>query len=204
MSLKLKVCGMREPENISELGGVKPDFMGMIFYDRSPRDASDYLIDRDLAAGITRVGVFVNPGLEEVLEKAKDFGFEYVQLHGDEPVTLVEKIKNEGLRVIKVFRLENELPVEQMKPYESKVDYFLFDTRTKLFGGSGKKFNWELLEVYPFNTPYFLSGGIGPEDIENIKALNLPGIFAIDINSQVEIEPGKKDIEKIKLVKELL
>lgn len=204
MNLSLKVCGMREAENIRELEGVRPDFMGMIFYDQSPRDASGTIIDNTLGSGMKKVGVFVNPELEEVLEKVESYNLDYVQLHGDESVSLVQTLKKEGISVIKVFRISDKLPVSEMEPFTQFVDYFLFDTRTKLFGGSGKKFDWNLLKEYPFEIPYFLSGGIGPEDLKQIKSMDLPGLFAIDINSQVELSPGKKDIKKIKLVKELL
>lgn len=204
MSLKLKVCGMREVENIKGLAGVAPDFMGLIFFDKSPRDASDYKVDKDLAKGIPRVGVFVNPTLEEVLERAASHQLDFVQLHGDETVSLAKDVKAAGLGVIKVFRVEDELPVEAMKSFEGVVDFFLFDTKTKLFGGSGVKFDWDILRKYPFDTPYFLSGGIELDDVVNIKEMNLPGLYAIDINSRFEVVPGRKDIEKIKKVKELL
>jgi phosphoribosylanthranilate isomerase len=204
MSLKLKVCGMREVENIRELEGVKPDFMGMIFYDQSPRDVSGIIFDNRLGAGMKKVGVFVNAKIEEVLEKVESYGLDYVQLHGDETVSLAADLNRLGIGVIKVFRIDQVLPIDEMEPFIHVVDYFLFDTQTKLYGGSGKKFNWNLLQEYSLKVPYFLSGGIGPEDLEQIKSLKLPGLFAIDINSQVEVSPGRKDIEKIKLVKELL
>lgn len=195
---------MREVENIRALGDLNPDFMGLIFYDKSPRDASDYTLEKELASQIPRVGVFVNPTLEEVLEKAEVFNLKYIQLHGDEPILLAQDIKESGLGVMKVFRLDDHLPVYEMKPFAETVDYFLFDTRSQLFGGSGKKFNWNLLQDYPFEVPYFLSGGIEVEDVGMIKKMDLPGLFAIDINSRFEIVPGQKDIEKIKKVKELL
>ncbi len=204
MNLKLKVCGMREMENIRELEGVAPDFMGLIFFHKSPRDASTYVVDKDLAKGISRVGVFVNPTRDEVLEKAEQYHLDYVQLHGDETVDLARELKEAGLGVIKVFRVDHELPVASMRPFEEYVDYFLFDTKTKLFGGSGKKFDWEILKSYSLDIPYFLSGGIESVDIEHIIQMELPGLYAIDINSRFEVVPGRKDIEKIKKVKELL
>lgn len=204
MSLRLKVCGMREAENIQALGEVAPDFIGLIFFSKSPRDASGFEVDDSLAHGIIRVGVFVNPTLEEVLKRAESHHLDYIQLHGDEPVSLVQEIRASDLGVIKVFRVDSELPVETMKLFEKDVDFFLFDTRTRLFGGSGIKFDWDILKNYPFDTPYFLSGGIDLEDVEKVKNMDLPGLFAIDINSRFEVVPGRKDIEKIKKVKELL
>ncbi|XOV94181.1 MAG: phosphoribosylanthranilate isomerase [Bacteroidota bacterium] len=195
---------MREVDNILALDAVKPDFMGMIFYDKSPRDASLVLVDPALATDLPRVGVFVNPKLEEVMAKAKIYNLSYIQLHGDESEKLAKALKDAGLGVIKVFRLEDSLPVQEIMPFEGVVDFFLFDTKTQLFGGSGQKFNWDILKNYPFDTPYFLSGGIELDDIENIKSMKLPGLYAIDINSKFEIVPGKKDIEKIKKVKALL
>ncbi len=204
MSLKLKVCGMREVENLTALGGVSPDFIGLIFYSKSPRDASNTKLNKELISDIPRVGVFVNPTLEEVLEKAKVFNLSYVQLHGDESVQMAKDIKLSGLGIIKVFRVADVLPIEQMTAFADSIDYFLFDTKTNLFGGSGRKFDWNVLEEYPFAIPYFLSGGIAPEDVELICKMNLPGLYAIDINSRFEIAPGHKDIEKIRKVKELL
>ncbi len=195
---------MREVENIRDLEGVAPDFMGLIFFDKSPRDASGFELDDDLAKGVARVGVFVNPTLDAVLEKARTYHLDYIQLHGDEPVSLVSELKAAGLGVIKVFRVDEALPLEEMKVFIGAVDFFLFDTKTKLFGGSGVKFNWDILKSYPFDTPYFLSGGIELDDIENIVNMELPGLYAIDINSRFEIVPGRKDIDKIKKVKELL
>ncbi len=195
---------MREVENIRDLEGVAPDFMGLIFFDKSPRDASGFELDDDLAKGVARVGVFVNPTLDAVLEKARIYHLDYIQLHGDEPVSLVSELKAAGLGVIKVFRVDEALPLEEMKVFNGAVDFFLFDTKTKLFGGSGVKFNWDILKSYPFDTPYFLSGGIELDDIENIVNMELPGLYAIDINSRFEIVPGRKDIDKIKKVKELL
>ena len=201
-TVKLKVCGMRDPDNIRELIEVGPDLMGMIFYEKSPRYVSGHVGFK--TSQIDHVGVFVNPTKEEVLDKVKEYGLKYIQLHGSESVEFVSSIKQAGLIVIKVFRIIDELPVLEMKAFNGLVDYFLFDTKTALFGGSGQQFNWEILEAYPFETPYFLSGGIDLEDVPKILKMDLPKLYAIDVNSRFEVKPGLKDIQKIKKLKAML
>ena len=199
--MKLKVCGMRDSDNIRELMEVKPDFMGMIFYPKSSRYVEE-LPQTDL--DVATVGVFVNESTEVIQEKSKKFGFEMVQLHGSESVEQVEELKHLGFTVIKVFGVMDQLPLEEMKPYESTVDYFLFDTKTSQHGGSGQKFDWSILESYDLDKPFFLSGGIDLEDLESIKALNIPQLYAVDINSRFERAPAVKDIQKIKSFKHQL
>ena len=199
--MKLKVCGMRDSDNIRELMEVKPDFMGMIFYPKSSRYVEE-LPQTDL--DVATVGVFVNESTEVIQEKSKKFGFQMVQLHGSESVEQAEELKLLGFKVIKVFGVMDQLPLEEMKPYESTVDYFLFDTKTPQHGGSGQKFDWSILESYDLDKPFFLSGGIDLEDLESIKALNIPQLYAVDINSRFEIAPAVKDIQKIKSFKHQL
>lgn len=199
--MKLKVCGMRDSDNIRELMEVKPDFMGMIFYPKSSRYVEE-LPQTDL--DVVTVGVFVNEATEVIQEKSKKFGFQMVQLHGSESVEQVQELKQLGFSVIKVFGVMDQLPLEDMKPYESTVDYFLFDTKTPQHGGSGQKFDWNILESYDLDKPFFLSGGIDLEDLESIKALNIPQLYAVDINSRFEIAPAVKDIQKIKSFKHQL
>ena len=199
--MKLKVCGMRDSDNIRELMEVKPDFMGMIFYPKSSRYVEE-LPQTDL--DVATVGVFVNESTEVIQEKSKKFGFEMVQLHGNESVEQAEELKQLGFAVIKVFGVMDQLPLEDMKPYELTVDYFLFDTKTSQHGGSGQKFDWSILESYDLDKPFFLSGGIDLEDLESIKALNIPQLYAVDINSRFEIAPAVKDIQKIKSFKHQL
>ena len=199
--MKLKVCGMRDSDNIRELMEVKPDFMGMIFYPKSSRYVEE-LPQTDL--DVATVGVFVNESTEVIQEKSKKFGFQMVQLHGSESVEQAEELKLLGFKVIKVFGVMDQLPLEEMKPYESTVDYFLFDTKTSQHGGSGQKFDWSILESYDLDKPFFLSGGIDLEDLESIKALNIPQLYAVDINSRFERAPAVKDIQKIKSFKHQL
>lgn len=196
--MKLKVCGMREVENIRGVMALQPDFLGFIFYEKSPRYAG--ALDADWVKqlmGVQKVGVFVNATLDEMQEKAESFGLDFIQLHGDEELPVIEALLQAGLKVIKVFRVSDALP-EHLADF-SHADYFLFDTQTKSYGGSGRQFNWEILK--DVNQPFLISGGIGEEDISKIKALNHPHLVGIDINSRVEVSPGVKDIHKIKRIK---
>lgn len=197
--MKLKVCGMREAENIKALLEIKPDYVGMIFYSRSSRFV-EQLPEVDFGH-VTRVGVFVNANLEEIEEKAEVFGLDLLQLHGDESVEMVADLKSKGYQVMKVFSVMDQLPLEEMRAFEPYVDFFLFDTKTPKYGGSGQQFDWEILKGYNLKKPFFLSGGIDLEDIEKIKELNLEQLYAIDVNSRFELAPALKDIEKIKALK---
>ncbi len=196
--MKLKVCGMRDAENIRQLLELNPDFIGFIFYDQSPRYAAT--LDADFVkkiAGPQKVGVFVNAPLDEIFRTAAAYGLDIIQLHGDEPADMIEPIHEAGLNVIKVFRVSDALPDNLMD--FAQADYFLFDTKTKQYGGSGQQFDWHILKKV--NHPFLLSGGVGIEDIRTIKSLNLPHLIGIDINSRVELAPGLKDIEQIKQLK---
>ena len=196
--MKLKVCGMREKRNIRELIAVSPDYVGFIFYDKSPRYAGDSPVAMTEGLSAVRVGVFVNPTEAYVVEMARAFHLDLIQLHGDEPIELIKKLKLKGLRIMKVFRVMDRLPLDEMRHYEPFVEFFLFDTRTPAYGGSGKKFEWSILEAYNMGKPFFLSGGIGLEDISAIQQLKNDKLFAIDVNSRFETAPGVKDIEKLK------
>lgn len=204
MELKLKVCGMRETENMKALVDLNPDFIGMIFFEKSPRFIEDPSLANIIPQTIKKVGVFVNATFAGIMDKVAKYQLDYVQLHGDESVQLATDLKSTGVGVLKVFSVTNELPVEEMILFEGVVDYFLFDTKTPNYGGSGKQFDWSILKQYTSTTPFFLSGGIDLEDIKSIKKLSLPMLYAIDVNSRFEKEPGQKDIEKIRSLKEEL
>ena len=194
--MNLKVCGMKYKNNILEISNLKPDLMGFIFWPESPRyfDYNIINIPREIA----KVGVFVNQSFEFILEKINKFDLNYVQLHGKEKVQFCKKL-NSVTKIIKVFNVDEKFDFNNIKPFEDFCDYFLFDTKGKGYGGTGKKFNWNILKNYESNKPFFLSGGIGPEHVSKIKKLlktNLP-IYAIDINSKFETKPGLKKIEII-------
>lgn len=195
METKLKICGMKNPENILETSKLHPDFMGFIFWKKSPRYLSEEI--PKLPESIQKVGVFVNETIENVLSIVQKHDLRFVQLHGDESVEYCQNLFQKNVRIIKVFSIENSFDFSSLKPFEPYANYFLFDTKGKLPGGNGTTFNWEILKKYNSEKPFFLSGGIGISEIENLKKLNLP-IFAIDINSKFETAPGLKNPELIK------
>ena len=196
--MKLKICGMKYPENILEVGTLLPDYMGFIFWEKSTR-YFDGIIPL-LPKSIKKVGIFVNEKEQEILIKIKKYDLQAVQLHGNESVEFCVNLKNKidpTLEIIKVFSVNDVFDFEALNPFENVCDYFLFDTKGKLPGGNGTTFDWKVLENYPSIKPFFLSGGIGIEEIEGVKEIlktNLP-IYAIDVNSKFEIEPGLKNIE---------
>ena len=202
--MKLKVCGMREPHNISQLLELRPDFMGFIFYGKSPRNAEGVLnkeLLKEFPETTKKVGVFVNSPIQAVKEKVREYKLDYVQLHGDESVEYVGELFAIGIKVIKVFSVGEKFDFSQLKPYKGLVDFFLFDTKGKERGGNGKVFNWEVLNDYPYDVPYFLSGGIDLENVKDIVNLKVQP-YAIDVNSRFELEPGLKDIERLKMLVE--
>jgi phosphoribosylanthranilate isomerase len=190
----LKICGMKYPDNILEISQLLPDYMGFIFWKKSTR-YFDGIIPK-IPKSIKKVGVFVDADFEEIAEKIKIHDLQAVQLHGHETVAFCKKVKSLQVEVIKVFSADDAFDFSIVQNFENVCDYFLFDTKGKLPGGNGTTFNWKILEKYSSKKPFFLSGGIGINEIkelEKIKELNLP-IHAIDVNSKFEIEPGLKNV----------
>ncbi len=190
---------MKYPDNIFEVGSLLPDYMGFIFWEKSARYFDGVI--PDLPKSIKKVGVFVNENTEVILAKAQKHDLQAIQLHGQESVAfcqdLRENLKQAQIEIIKVFSVDDAFDFEVLKPFEAVCDYFLFDTKGKLPGGNGTTFDWKVLEKYPSSKPFFLSGGIGMEEMEAVKEIlktNLP-LHAIDVNSKFEIEPGLKNIE---------
>ncbi len=208
--MKIKVCGMREPENIEALAVLPIDMIGFIFYKKSPRFVSDklarWLSGKDnLLEGKERVGVFVNAEVEDILNRVHDFQLDYVQLHGEESPeycallrTLWGSTSMRKARLIKAFRVDEGFDFRALSAYSAHCAYFLFDTKGKQYGGTGEQFNWELLDQYQGVTPFLLSGGIGLESVEAIRELKHPQLSGVDLNSRFELEPGNKDIYKIR------
>lgn len=203
--LHLKVCGLTQLNQIQELISMNIDFLGFIFYEKSPRYALNRLSLKDISKIIHqgKVGVFVNENVNIVLEIAEHAHLNFVQLHGDESdhyILELRKKLNPKIGIIKVFRIGETIESLKIKieSIESIVDYLLFDTDSKAFGGTGKQFNWSLLNDLEIEIPYFLSGGISDENIEGIKVLDRRP-FALDINSKFETEPGIKNVEKVRL-----
>ncbi|MDI6032921.1 phosphoribosylanthranilate isomerase [Flavobacterium sp. LB2P84] len=196
--MKLKICGMKYPDNILEVGSLLPDYMGFIFWEKSARYFDGVI--PDLPKSIKKVGVFVNATQDEILEKIIKYDLQAVQLHGQESVNFCQDLKNEiddSIEIIKVFSVDDAFDFEVLKPFEVVCDYFLFDTKGKLPGGNGTTFDWKVLEKYPSSKPFFLSGGIGIEEMDAVNEIlktNLP-LYTIDVNSKFEIEPGLKNIE---------
>lgn len=203
MGPKLKICGMKIPENVQAVAALKPDYLGFIFYRGSKRfiDGLTPSFVRNLPAGIKRTGVFVNEELNKVAELAALYGLNAVQLHGSEPVKYCIALKgllaDHGIELIKAFGIDEHFDFDQLKNYVGVVDYFLFDTQSPDHGGTGKTFNWALLERYTLDKPYFLSGGIGLDSVGQIKNIKDTRLYAIDINSRFELAPGLKDIDKL-------
>jgi phosphoribosylanthranilate isomerase len=204
--MRSKVCGMTSAAQVQQLDDMGVEFAGFIFYPKSPRYVYKFMprpeIKKIRGAHINKVGVFVNAPVEEVLETVDDCGLYLVQLHGDETPRYCEKISN-YVTVIKAFRLREEDNVLwKIKDYRDIVDMFLFDTEGVGYGGTGKQFNWELLKGLNIGKPFFLSGGIGPEDTDKLKEFSkdpvAKDLFSIDVNSKFEIAPGIKNMELIK------
>ncbi|MDR7130392.1 phosphoribosylanthranilate isomerase [Algoriphagus sp. 4150] len=203
--MKIKVCGMREPANINELiREVKPDWMGLIFYSKSSRYVSEDFALEIQVAEVPKVGVFVNESIEFVLSKIDEFKLSVVQLHGNESPEYVRKLKLEtDKKIWKVILVGERIEWEALRDYEDLVEYFLFDTATASHGGSGKKFNWETLETYPFQKGFLLSGGLDVESTDEVLSLaeRMPQLIGLDLNSKFEDTPGLKNIERLKSFK---
>ena len=193
--LVIKVCGMREADNIHEVEALGVDWLGLIFWPKSSRYVSerpDYLPQH-----AKRVGVFVDEAVDTVKKKADAYALDLIQLHGSESPDYIRALKA-SCSIIKAFSIATADDLEQTKDYESLVDYFLFDTKGPSVGGNGVQFNWDVLKDYHGQTPFLLSGGIGPDDAQRIQAFHHPQCIGIDLNSRFELSPGFKDINKLK------
>ncbi|RYG12567.1 MAG: phosphoribosylanthranilate isomerase [Chitinophagaceae bacterium] len=200
--LKLKVCGMKFAANIAAVASLQPDYLGFIFYEKSPRFISDVSAEliNYIPSEIKTAGVFVNEDLEIVSKKVNLYQLKAVQLHGNESPEYCSALKTtfSGLEIIKAFGVDEDFDFSILDTYLDVVDYFLFDTKTKAHGGSGKTFDWKILDSYKLDKPYFLSGGIDLEHIAAIAEIKDSRLYALDINSRFEIEAGVKDAEKIR------
>ncbi|MBP9032226.1 MAG: phosphoribosylanthranilate isomerase [Dysgonomonadaceae bacterium] len=188
----VKVCGMRDAENIRKVEALGVDWMGFVFHRTSPRfvgELPDYLPQR-----AKRVGVFVDETEEQIMETVQLFRLDMVQLHGHETPDFCSRIRSKGLKVIKAINVQNTFSTEEVSFYERACDYFLFDTKTPLPGGSGQKFDWSSLSAYRGTTPFLLSGGISPDDADRVEAFVHERCIGIDLNSRFETSPANKDI----------
>ena len=190
----IKVCGMRDGQNIREVEQLGADWIGLIFWPKSKRYVSErpaYLPEK-----AKRVGVFVDADLEEVRRLAQDYALDILQLHGSESPEYARQLRERT--VIKAFNIATKEDFRQTEPYEGCVDYFLFDTKGKAVGGNGEKFDWSVLASYEGTTPFLLSGGIGPDDAEAVKAFHHPRCIGIDLNSRFELEPALKNVNQLR------
>ncbi|QLG47186.1 phosphoribosylanthranilate isomerase [Costertonia aggregata] len=206
VELQLKVCGMNK--NTSEVAALRPDYLGFIFWEPSKR-----YFEGDLPSiphGVKKVGVFVDESIAQIAEKVKKYGLLLVQLHGNESPAFCNQLKKQipQIKIIKVFSIKDDFDFGQLHQFEDVCDFYLFDTKGKLPGGNGYAFNWSVLKNYPSTKPYFLSGGIGLEEIDAIKTfMKQPEsqyCYVIDVNSKFEDEPGMKNIQKLKEFKKTL
>jgi phosphoribosylanthranilate isomerase len=229
--MKLKVCGMKFIENVQQVADLQPDYLGFIFYEKSKRNFEGII--PELPRSIKKTGVFVNEHIEIVISLVEEYQLDAIQLHGDESVEYVKELQiqlaqrralfieenkqqkkkknrhfiaDEKVEIIKVFGIKDTFDFDLLIPFLDLVDYFLFDTKGKERGGNGVQFDWQVLKEYPFEKPFFLSGGIGLKNIEAVQKMinsDLP-IYALDVNSKFEIEPGLKNVNEVKSFKNKL
>jgi len=224
--VRLKVCGMTSEKNILEVAQLQPEYLGFIFYEKSARYFNGDI--PSLPKEIKKVGVLVNAPIEFILEKIAKYDLNVIQLHGSESAEFCKDLKRHfeeqiddnntseikrlpryarnDVEIIKVFSIDNQFDFETLQPYESVCDYYLFDTKGKLPGGNGLTFDWTVLKNYPSSKPYFLSGGIGLEQLDELKRFlqtkKSQYCHAIDVNSKFEVEPGLKDLTKLRKFKQ--
>ncbi|GGW22851.1 phosphoribosylanthranilate isomerase [Arenibacter certesii] len=214
--MKLKVCGMKYPDNMLEVASLQPDYLGFIFWEPSTRFFNSTLAN--IPKNIKKVGVFVDAPVKEIIEKIRKYSLQAVQLHGKESPEFCSELRQtckatlddaeKKLEIIKVFSIKDNFDFSVLEAYEEVCDYFLFDTKGKLPGGNGYAFSWKILKEYPSKKPYFLSGGIGIEEtgkiIDFLQRPESKYCYAIDVNSKFEAEPGLKEVEKLKEFKKRL
>jgi len=201
--MNIKVCGITQFKQLQQLEALNIDYAGLIFYKDSPRYMGDKITGKQVKEAdfdLKKVGVFVNPGYSELLDAIDEYGLDIVQLHGNETPEMCEDVSGE-VEVIKAFRIEDgAVNVDKLvEPYDAVCDFYLFDTAglKESFGGTGQQFDWSILKKAKIEKPFFLSGGIGPDDAQKIKAFKHPDFFAIDVNSKFEMAPGLKDMAAI-------
>jgi phosphoribosylanthranilate isomerase len=195
--MQIKVCGIREKENMLAVAALQPDMMGFIFFPASPRYVLNRLQPEDLKLlpqYIRKVGVFVNETDAHMIAIAEKYHLQAVQLHGNETPELCTKMKLAGLFVIKAFGVNEAMKWDKLQDYKDSCDMFLFDTASSSHGGTGRLFDWSLLQAYTGTTPFLLSGGIGPEQLKAVLSFQHPAFSGIDVNSRFETAPGVKDV----------
>ena len=191
---------MKYQDNINQVAGLQPDYLGFIFHEPSPRNFDSSI--PDIPKSIKKVGVFVDEKIEFIARQIESHHLNAVQLHGYESPEMCQILKSSGIEVIKVFSIKDEFDFSVLKAYEKVCDFFLFDTKGKLPGGNGYAFDWNVLKDYPSKKMFFLSGGIGLDQINKLQEFKKSDVskycYAIDVNSKFEVDPGLKNIEEIK------
>lgn len=196
--MKIKVCGLRDPENIQSVAALEPDYLGFIFYNKSPRYVGEISIETlDIrSATIQKTAVFVNEKIENINAVIDTYNFDFIQLHGDESPAFCKSLRDKAI-VIKAFGVNSDFDFKQLNRYRNKVDLFLFDTKTDFHGGSGFTFDWKVLDKYDMKIPFFLSGGLSADNIELVKEIDHEQFYGVDLNSKFEVSPGLKDIQQL-------
>lgn len=206
--MKLKICGIKFLYNMKKVAKLKPDYLGFIFYEKSRRCMADTLAPEDLydlPKRVKKVGVFVDADTAYIQQMAEAYRLNVLQLHGNESPEQCRLLKKKGYQITKVFSIgQEDFNFAQLEPYKAHIDYFLFDTKGKQPGGNGVVFDWSKLRQYDNEIPFFLSGGVSLDNIDQLKTLAYFNLHAVDVNSQFEIEPGLKDIDKLQLLKQKL
>ena len=198
MDVRLKICGMREHRNIVEVGQRRPDYMGFILYKGSPRYVGEEFVVPDaLPRSVRKVGVFVNASTDEMLDQALRHSLTAVQLHGNESPEQCLAIRDKGYQVIKAFPVDNAFDFGVTIAYESCVDFFMFDAKGIYHGGNARPFDWIALRQYNQSVPFFLSGGLSPENVAGIRSLLDMNLHALDVNSGIEDAPGLKSLARL-------
>jgi phosphoribosylanthranilate isomerase len=209
----IKVCGMRDADNIRDISALGVDMIGLIFYPPSPRYVQQFSSGAgiipdyapDMGKTPLRVGVFVDDMPQNIVTRVYNYKLDYIQLHGNEPRETLENLRatidpdiKPKIKIIKAISVSSAEDIKKYKEYVGAADLFLFDTKCKTVGGSGEQFDWQVLQAYEGDVPFLLSGGIGPDDAERVKNFHHPKCIGIDLNSKFEIEPALKDVEKLK------
>lgn len=196
--MKVKVCGLRDSDNIKAVEALAPDYMGVICYNKSIRFIGAMEDDElvNISTNVTKVGVFVDEDADSISKLIYKYKFDAIQLHGSESPEFCDMFKHE-VQVIKAFGIDENFDFALLEAYKNNVNYFLFDTKTPVYGGSGITFNWSILDKYKLNVPFFLSGGLSLDNLEEVKQIKHPAFYGVDLNSKFELSPGLKDIDKL-------
>jgi phosphoribosylanthranilate isomerase len=199
--IKLKVCGLRD--NVDEVIALQPDYAGFIFYNKSPRYVGEEFAMPAIGHHhIKKIGVFVNESSDFVYQTMRKHQLDFAQLHGNESPQYCSDLKQKEVKIVKAFQVNDTFDFDQLKDYESVTDFYLFDTKSSKYGGSGKAFDWRLLEKYGSKKQYFLSGGLSLKNIGELSDVDLSKVHALDVNSMFEISPGLKNIAMLEELKE--